>query len=98
MAPPSASTEPADDEHQEKEEQERLQCRWEVALAWTRALELNFAWNILKLHASLFRDAVDEARAAFGFAPATPLEDGLRRTWAWFDSQRTDQPVEPARS
>lgn len=31
---------------------------------------------------------IDKARAGFGFDPATPLEDGLRRTWDWFDSQR----------
>jgi UDP-glucose 4-epimerase len=41
---------------------------------------------------------IDKARAAFGFAPATTLEDGLRRTWEWFSAQGTDRPVEPARS
>jgi UDP-glucose 4-epimerase len=32
---------------------------------------------------------IDKARAAFGFAPTTTLEDGLRRTWEWFSAQRT---------
>ena len=41
---------------------------------------------------------IDKARAAFGFAPATTLEDGLRRTWEWFDAQATDRSVEHARS
>ena len=31
---------------------------------------------------------VDKARAAFGYDPSTPLEDGLQATWAWFDAQR----------
>ena len=30
---------------------------------------------------------IDKARAGFGFDPSTPLEDGLRRTWEWFQSQ-----------
>ena len=30
---------------------------------------------------------VDKARRAFGYDPATTLEDGLRATWAWFDGQ-----------
>jgi UDP-glucose 4-epimerase len=27
---------------------------------------------------------VDKARAAFGYDPRTPLEEGLRQTWEWF--------------
>ena len=30
---------------------------------------------------------VDKAKAGFGYDPSTSLEDGLRATWAWFDSQ-----------
>ncbi|MGB0100579.1 MAG: NAD-dependent epimerase/dehydratase family protein [Nocardioides sp.] len=30
---------------------------------------------------------IDKARAELGFAPVTPLEDGLRRTWEWFESR-----------
>jgi UDP-glucose 4-epimerase len=30
---------------------------------------------------------VDKARAGFGFAPSTGLEDGLRATWDWFAAQ-----------
>ena len=30
---------------------------------------------------------VDKARQGFGYDPTTTLEDGLRATWAWFDSQ-----------
>ena len=41
---------------------------------------------------------IDKARAAFGFAPATTLDDGLRRTWEWFDAQPTGQAAEPTRS
>lgn len=40
---------------------------------------------------------IDKARTTFGFAPATTLEDGLRRTWAWFSTKPTDRAVEPAR-
>jgi UDP-glucose 4-epimerase len=40
---------------------------------------------------------IAKARTAFGFAPATTLEDGLRRTWEWFSAQATDRSVEPAR-
>ena len=31
---------------------------------------------------------IGKARAAFGFDPATPLRDGLARTWAWFRDRR----------
>ena len=41
---------------------------------------------------------IDKARAAFGFAPETTLREGLRRTWEWFNTQRSDRAVEPARS
>jgi UDP-glucose 4-epimerase len=30
---------------------------------------------------------VDKARAAFGYNPSTPLEEGLRATWDWFRAQ-----------
>lgn len=30
---------------------------------------------------------VSKARAVLGFAPDTPLLDGLRKTWAWFQTQ-----------
>jgi UDP-glucose 4-epimerase len=30
---------------------------------------------------------VDKARNGFGYDPTTSLEEGLRATWAWFDSQ-----------
>ncbi len=30
---------------------------------------------------------IDKARAGFGFDPTTPLETGLRETWAWFEAQ-----------
>jgi UDP-glucose 4-epimerase len=30
---------------------------------------------------------IDKARGGFGFDPATDLEDGLRRTWEWFEAQ-----------
>jgi UDP-glucose 4-epimerase len=30
---------------------------------------------------------IDKSRAAMGFDPTTPLEEGLRRTWEWFASQ-----------
>lgn len=30
---------------------------------------------------------IDKARAVLGFAPRTSLDDGLRRTWAWFSSE-----------
>lgn len=30
---------------------------------------------------------VDKARKGFGYDPTTSLEEGLRATWAWFDSQ-----------
>ena len=30
---------------------------------------------------------VDKAKAGFGYDPSTSLEDGLRATWAWFESQ-----------
>ncbi|HET7326696.1 MAG TPA: NAD-dependent epimerase/dehydratase family protein [Nocardioidaceae bacterium] len=32
---------------------------------------------------------IQKARTSFGFDPATKLEDGLRRTWEWFDAQRS---------
>ena len=41
---------------------------------------------------------ISKARAAFGFAPATTLEDGLRRTWEWFSTEPTNRAAEPARS
>ena len=41
---------------------------------------------------------IDKARAAFGFASTTTLDDGLRRTWEWFDAQPTGQAAEPTRS
>ncbi len=31
---------------------------------------------------------IDKARGAFGFAPSTSLEDGLRTTWEWFLTQK----------
>ncbi len=31
---------------------------------------------------------IAKARQAFGFAPTTSLEDGLRQTWEWFSAQR----------
>lgn len=31
--------------------------------------------------------AIDKAREAFGFAPSTSLEDGLRLTWEWFSAE-----------
>jgi UDP-glucose 4-epimerase len=31
---------------------------------------------------------IDKARGAFGFDPTTPLEDGLRTTWEWFQTQQ----------
>jgi UDP-glucose 4-epimerase len=33
---------------------------------------------------------IEKARAGFGFDPATPLEDGLWRTWEWFRTQQRD--------
>ena len=30
---------------------------------------------------------VDKAKRGFGYDPSTSLEDGLRATWAWFESQ-----------
>ena len=30
---------------------------------------------------------IEKARRGFGFAPATPLEEGLRQTWEWFRAQ-----------
>ena len=30
---------------------------------------------------------IDQAREAFGFAPTTPLDEGLAQTWEWFRSQ-----------
>jgi len=33
---------------------------------------------------------IDKARDALGFAPETPLEHGLRRTWEWFSDTRAD--------
>jgi UDP-glucose 4-epimerase len=32
---------------------------------------------------------IDKARAALGFDPTTPLEEGLRSTWEWFASQKS---------
>lgn len=31
---------------------------------------------------------IDKAREGFGFDPSTPLKDGIRRTWEWFETQR----------
>lgn len=31
---------------------------------------------------------IDKARQDLGFAPKTPLADGLAQTWAWFEAQR----------
>src|SRR5262249_40771683 len=31
---------------------------------------------------------IDAASRALGWTPATPLEDGLRRTWSWFAERR----------
>lgn len=30
---------------------------------------------------------IDKAREGFGFNPTTPIEDGLRQTWQWFEAQ-----------
>jgi len=30
---------------------------------------------------------IDKARAGFGFDPSTPLDEGIRKTWAWFLAQ-----------
>ena len=35
---------------------------------------------------------IDKARAGFGFDPQTPLEEGLRDTWEWFEAQPAPQP------
>lgn len=34
---------------------------------------------------------VDKAKAALGFAPSTPLADGLRTTWEWFSTADSDE-------
>jgi UDP-glucose 4-epimerase len=39
--------------------------------------------EILRNYAS-----IDKARRMLGFEPKTPLDEGLRRTWNWFDADR----------
>ncbi len=35
---------------------------------------------------------IDKARDGLGFAPETPLEDGLRHTWEWFSADASRRP------
>jgi UDP-glucose 4-epimerase len=39
--------------------------------------------------------AIDKARATFGFAPDTPLSEGLLRTWEWFVANTDDGTDRP---
>lgn len=72
-----------------------------VTLAWGLARVTEWAWRLLPLpgqppltryRISLFRgDLVfssDRARAAFGYAPAVSLEEGLKRTRQWLQGQQ----------
>lgn len=42
--------------------------------------------------------SLERARAVLGYEPAVSLEEGLRRTWAWFSAQRADDEAAAAGS
>mgnify|MGYP003571153276 CR=1 FL=1 len=71
-----------------------------LALAWVMALVTEWAWRLLPLSGqppltryriSLFRGdlvfSADKARAAFGYAPAVSLQQGLARTRDWLQAR-----------
>ena len=66
------------------------------AIAWAGPFVMNTKAEVLQAYedfrAGEVKDTwcqIEKTKAGFGFDPSTPLEDGLRATWAWFDSHRS---------